>query len=281
MGRVRRINQDNFYVQGRYLAEPQKKRTAFSLECDGGLFAVADGMGGETDGEKASFIAVSELSALGGEKYPSPKDIDLAAARANEKVCEMVRKTGSSSGTTLAAAVIKGSRLSVCNIGDSKCLLYRRGRLTRLTKDHTVTAQMIEAGLMTEEEAARDRRSHQLFQHIGMPSDEMRISLYHRDGIVMEPDDILVICSDGMTDGLSPKEAVSVIGSVEDRTALAAALADAAIENGSSDNVTVITVSRQPQKRSALKAFLIVLACLGIAAAGTVGALFAAGILKL
>ena len=97
----------------------------------------------------------------------------------------------------------------------------------------------------------------------------------------MEPDDVVIICSDGMTDGLSDSQIIALIASCGDKTALAAALADAAIMNGSSDNVTVITAARPRKKGSALKAFLVVLACLGIAAAGTVGALFAAGVLKL
>ena len=281
MGQARKSNQDNYFVNGAFLTEPEKKRTELCFESDGGLFAVADGMGGEANGDKASLTAVQELAGEYSKGHPRGDDICRAVLSANERVCEMVRSTGSRSGTTLAAALINGNKLSIYNIGDSKCLLYRNGTLTQLSRDHTVTAQLIEAGLMTKQEAARDRRSHQLFQHIGIESGEMQLSVFRNEGISMQPDDVLIICSDGLTDGLSAEDMISLISSSPDRNTLAGVLVDAAISKGSMDNVTALTVSKGHKTGSALKALLVLLGCLGAAAVGTLAYLFASGIIRL
>ncbi len=279
-GNTRKINQDNFYSDGKYNTEPSRKSLSLSAESDGGLFAVADGMGGEANGEKASLFAVEALNEIKA-KFPSADDINSAVSRANERVCEMITATGSRSGTTIAAAVIKGKQLNVYNIGDSKCLLYHDGKLDQLSKDHTVTAQMIEAGLITKEEAAADRRRHQLFQHIGISPEEMKISVSQSEGNKLNDGDIVILCSDGMTDGLDDNDIVSIIKSNSDKTVLAQELVSAALTNGSKDNTTALTVFNHKKKHSGLKLFLLSLLTVGAAAFCTLGAMIIAGIIKL
>ncbi len=240
-GTVRTINQDNFYLNGTFLKNPHEVQYTASAECQEGLFAVTDGMGGEKEGEFASLTAAEALS--GCQNYKAPyEEMCACVERANAVICERREKTGSRIGTTIVSAVVKGRRLYVYNIGDSRAFLYRDGTLTQLSKDHTVTASLVEAGILTEEEAITDRRSHQLSQHIGIPPEEMCLTLYQSEEQELRFGDILLLCSDGLTDGLDREQIIQLMEKNTDRRGLAEELAAAAMKGGSKDNVTALTV---------------------------------------
>lgn len=246
-GNTRKINQDNFYINGKLLDDPQQKEYFFTEECSGGVFAVADGMGGEEEGEFASLTAVSSLAEI-NKKAPSYSGLCSCMEHANGIICERSERISARIGSTMVIAVINDSELSAYNIGDSKCLLYSGGKLTQLSKDHTVTAQMVEAGIMTPEQAMRDSRRHSLFQHLGMPEDEMSISLYRSENITLRDGDMIILCSDGLTDGLSSDDIAGAIRSGRTDPQLPKELSGLAMKNGSTDNITVLTISVSVRK---------------------------------
>ncbi len=246
-GSARSINQDNYFINGRTLDDRTDRDDSFSLTCNEGLFAVADGMGGEHDGEFASFAAVKALADM---KLLTPDCEQLCKAinDANDTICARSESMSACVGSTIAAAVICGDKLSICNVGDSKCLMYSGGNITQLSKDHTVTAQMVEAGIMTPAQAAKDKRRHQLFQHLGIQKEEMLLSVYRRENVTIHNGDIILLCSDGLTDGLDIEKIKAAISANKDRKALSGELAALAMENGSSDNITVLTISVAERK---------------------------------
>ncbi len=268
------MNQDNYYVNGRYSEDPNQKEMMFSEDYNNGIFAVADGMGGESDGEFASLTTVQSLKELSAEQLPETESVSSCIDKANNKICEKVKETGKRSGTTIAMAAVNDIGADIYNIGDSKVFLYSKGSLTQLSKDHTVTAQMVEAGLITKEQAKKDRRSHQLFQHIGIAPEEMKISLYEQKGISLEPDDIIIICSDGMTDGLENEDIIDIIENNAEYDILARELAERAIENGSKDNVTVLTVMKNKNESSTKDTLLNIIICICVAILGTAAGYF-------
>lgn len=246
-GGKRKINQDNYYINGRILDSRSDRDDFYSLTCRDGIFAVADGMGGERDGEFASLAAVRALVDM-KQRVPSFEQICRCINSANDTICNRSKSIGARTGSTIVTAVIKGDTLTVCNVGDSKCLLYSGGRITQLSKDHTVTAQLVEAGIMTPEQAAKDIRRHQLFQHLGIPQDEMKLSVFRHEDVVLHEGNIIILCSDGLTDGLSFDDIVSAINVNKDKKKLSKELALLAIENGSTDNITVISIAVTDKK---------------------------------
>lgn len=262
------MNQDNFYINGEVLRDPYRRQVSAKGNFSDGIFAIADGMGGESDGEFASLRAVEALDMLRNNKKPTYEDICFCIDTANKEICDKITETGKKSGTTIVLAVADGKNLSVYNIGDSKCLLYSKGTLTQLSRDHTVTAQMVEAGLMTKEQARKDRRSHQLFQHLGIFPEDMTLSLYQRENIDFQKDDILILCSDGMTDGLEDADIIRYIETVSSFEELSKELVHAAMEKGSKDNVSVLAIKKAGSGGSKLGSALYIGTCIGAAVLG-------------
>ena len=194
------INQDNFFLNGKMLRSVNDKDCDYKVFCEDGVFAVCDGMGGESDGEIASRIAVEEIGNMyENVRYPEKQHIFSVIDEANRKMCDIMHTKGEKMGSTMALATINKRQLSVYNVGDSKCYLINKNGIQKLTKDHTLIAQMIESGMMTEEQAKTDRRRHQLVQHLGIFPDEMTLSP-HCTTATIEPDDVILLCSDGISD---------------------------------------------------------------------------------
>ena len=118
------------------------------------LFAVADGMGGHAAGEVASEIAVRVLSELAPE-HPDVEALGRAIEEANRAVIQAARegRGRQGMGTTMTAAMLEGERLVIAQVGDSRAYLLHQGKLQQLTRDHSLMADMIEAGQLTPEEA--------------------------------------------------------------------------------------------------------------------------------
>ena len=247
-GRIRSINQDNYFINGKTLANSADENDSFRLTCKEGLFAVADGMGGEHDGEFASLAVVRALADM-KQRTPTYEQLCKCIENANNLICARSESISARIGSTIVAAVISGERLAVCNVGDSKCLMYKDGKITQLSKDHTVTAQLVEAGIITPEQALKDNRRHRLFQHLGIPQEEMTLSVYSNEEVVIQDGDIIILCSDGLTDGLSFDDISSAIKENNDIDNLSQKLAALAMEKGSTDNITVMTIAVTEKKR--------------------------------
>ena len=129
-GTVRKNNQDNFYINGKFIENYTQKHITAEGSFDEGVFAVADGMGGESFGDVASDYAVRTLCDFKTEDGGiNDENIYDYVDKANNLICDEMRKRGQSIGTTIAIADIKDDTASFYNAGDSKCFLFRSGKV--------------------------------------------------------------------------------------------------------------------------------------------------------
>jgi serine/threonine protein phosphatase PrpC len=202
-----------------------------------GLIAVADGMGGHQAGEVASSTALEALrfAVTGGEALRE------AIVFANDAVWE---KSGADEGlrgmgTTLTAGTMAaGGTLLIGHVGDSRAYLLREGGLEQVTSDHSVVAELIEAGELTEEQAELDPRRSMITRALGVEPgvDVDVIPLKLRAG------DRVLLCSDGLTTMVREDEILTILRREVDPTRAAGALVDAANAHGGADNITTVVV---------------------------------------
>jgi serine/threonine protein phosphatase PrpC len=216
VGRVRSSNQDSLYADERILV-------------------VADGMGGHAGGEVASRVAVREIVAALRRGQP-PGD---AIRDANSSILhEALSDAGlEGMGTTLTLAVIdlEQRRAEVFNVGDSRAYLFREGVLTQITSDHTFVQELVDAGSITEEQAATHRARHVLTRALGVALDVEP----DRFVVPLAAEDQLLLCSDGLINEVDGCEIAAVLDACEPDEAVER-LIQLANEHGGNDNVTVI-----------------------------------------
>ena len=260
-GTVRSRNEDNFYLGGYCLDQNAALRRARVEQPLGECAAVAvfDGMGGERRGDEASRLAADCLADW-AEHLAAGGDPGEYVEAANADICAAARRAGGTMGSTLVLAVLGQTGCTVYNVGDSRAFLWREGTLRQLSRDHTVVAQLLSMGLITPEQARTDRRRHQLSQHLGIPPEEMRIQA-SAQSFALEPEDTLLLCSDGVTDGVEPEHLARLLASPLPPGELAEAIVDAALEGGSRDNITAMVVRRERPGRTWERFWLPAVAC--------------------
>lgn len=239
VGKVRKNNEDNFFLNGHYKMSLNEMRYEKSdMIYNGGVFAVCDGMGGEEYGERASLIAVETLKSY---KNMDLKDnISQYISDANRKICDLIdENNGTRSGTTLALIYINNGYAYTYNVGDSRIYLYRKGKLKQISKDHTRTEQMIEMGLLTREQALTHKDMHVLTQHLGIFPEELIVEPYADKPLEIRNNDILLMCSDGLTDMMSDDEIHGVIKRELTSKKIVDTLISLSLEKGGKDNITV------------------------------------------
>lgn len=241
------------------------------------LFAVADGMGGHAAGEVASEIAITVL----GEKAPHTPDA-AALGRAVEDANRAVilaaneKRGRAGMGTTITAAVLQKDRLVIAQVGDSRAYLLHQGRLQQLTRDHSLMADMIEAGRLTPEEARTHPNRSVITRALG--SDPRMVpDLYE---ITVETGDRLLLCSDGLSSMVEDSAIESTLARTRDPQRCASMLVNEAIAAGGYDNVTVVVVdvagqidkvTRRYKRRSRLFMSFVILLLLAILGAAGFG----------
>jgi len=222
--------------QGPVRAENQDAVALLDLEAASGCaLLVADGMGGHPDGRLAALVATSASSdRLRHAEEPAAALADAVAA-ANQGIQARARpdEMGRTLGTTLVAAVIRGGRATVANVGDSRAYLVRGGQATQVSVDHSWVAEQVRAGLLSAEEAQHHpRRSRITRALLGEPVEP---DLFE---VNLRPGDLLLLCSDGLWEAVTPETIATHLGgegALEDRVA---ELVDEALRAGSTDNVS-------------------------------------------
>lgn len=201
------------------------------------LFAVADGMGGHAAGEVASEIAVRVLSELAPE-HPDGEALGRAIEEANRAVIQAARegRGRQGMGTTMTAAMLEGERLVIAQVGDSRAYLLHQGKLQQLTRDHSLMADMIEAGQLTPEEACTHPQRSVITRALGSDA-HLHPDIYE---INVETGDRLLICSDGLSGMIFDDQIENTLRRVQDPQRCASQLVNEAIAAGGHDNVTVI-----------------------------------------
>ena len=215
-----------------------RERNEDSLVVSPPLFAVADGMGGHAAGDVASETAVETLQKF-APTSANVEDLGQAVINANMAVIEESRKAGlEGMGTTMTAAVIEKSRIAIAHVGDSRAYLLHHGRLQQITRDHSLMADMIEAGRITPEEARHHPNRSIITRALGSDP-AMQPDLYD---LTASPGDRLLLCSDGLYSMVEDEQIQSILARTRDPQRCASALVNAAIAAGGLDNTTVIVV---------------------------------------
>lgn len=216
----------------------------------GHLLAVADGMGGYQRGEVAAKMAIDTLREMFAEDPGADPALLLKQAfrRANEKIYENGLGTGQDAmmGTTLVAVVTHGKYATIASIGDSRAYLARANRLTQITKDHTIVAEQVARGSMTEQEARESPHRNVLTHALGhRPKVESKLPDIFE--ITLLPEDRLLLCSDGLYDVVPDDEMLRALteGAPEDA---AQRLVDLAVSRNASDNVSAIVLAALPTR---------------------------------
>ncbi|MFC1805375.1 PP2C family protein-serine/threonine phosphatase [Planctomycetota bacterium] len=218
---------------------------------------VCDGVGGHSYGEVASSTSVvtiaSSLIASLGRARISPSDavppddtvrdcLRRALQEANRAIVDAANERQDIRGmsTTVVCAVAVDSKLYAAWAGDSRCYLWREGTLERITRDHSRVQALIDAGFLDDEEAKFHPLSHSITRYLGQ-AEGFQADVEVRD---LQHGDVILLCTDGLTDVLSDKELGDAIAPVVDETEafdeLPQRLVRQALEAGTTDNVTVI-----------------------------------------
>jgi protein phosphatase len=231
----------------------------FCADPDLGLYVVCDGMGGRNAGEVASRLAVetiqkhfreardnADLPMIGDyDRQFSAKTNRLASAirLANQVVCEGAKAHPGQEGmgTTVVSAALNGPVLSVAHVGDSRMYLVRGETIKPLTADHSLVAEQVRRGMMTEDEAERSPQKNIITRALGI-EDTVEVEL---DEIPLMQGDGVLLCSDGLTRGVKPAEILDVIRREKEPQAASERLVELANAAGGLDNTTVILVVLQ------------------------------------
>ena len=272
VGKSRKNNEDNFFCNGRYKENTDTPHYEYGEKklSDRNLYAVCDGMGGQEKGEAASLIAVKALSRY--QLRSLSDNVKDYIDEVNNEICELIlNNNGESSGSTAAILDIVGNTAKAYNIGDSRIYIFRNRKLKQLSLDHTQAQQMVKMGIITPEAAKTHKDRHILTQHLGIFTDEMLISPYSTDEILINDGDRFLLCSDGLTDMLDDSEIGQILNQDMPSEKTAKALVRTALENGGRDNVTVQVVTCQKsEKKTILSKLILGIAILSIIAAGVI-----------
>jgi PPM family protein phosphatase len=260
IGRVRKGNEDNYLVlrvTGADRVTGSQEDDDFSIksreyEVDGNgiVCAVSDGMGGALAGEVASTMAVETV----GEHMLDEDTLDDATAVREEhrliaKLYDatvnanyLIHNQGrtdpqfSGMGATFTGTVITRDAADIVQVGDSRAYLIRGGKIKQITKDQSLVQQLIDAEQISEAEAETHNLKNVILQALGAQMEIYPVSIR----VTPCRDDILILCSDGLSNKLSAGTMLEIVTGDSDLGAACGKLVDAANEAGGEDNITVI-----------------------------------------
>jgi protein phosphatase len=241
-GQVRDHNEDQFVIAEirrvmriRQSSLPQPE--ALMGERLGHLLVVADGMGGHQAGEYASALAVASVENIVlntiGWLFSLQGEGVLAEFQDAQRQPEL-----RGMGTTLTVGYVSDNVLYLAHVGDSRCYLYRGGRLERLTRDHTIVATMVSQGILAPEEAAGHSMRNIITNAVGGDKRGVTPEVHKH---LIAPGDLVLLCSDGLTEMLPDEVIAAELRKHEESPAtICRALVDQANAAGGTDNITVL-----------------------------------------
>ena len=249
LGKTRDHNEDCFLVADltREEASLQPSVRDHVVGPHGTIFVVADGMGGAAAGELASEMATETIysqlvRAWGGEREVTPQRFAYRLKEAMEVANSRIHAHAKAHpevrgmGTTTTAVGVLGDHVYLAQVGDSRAYLIRGGRAYQLTKDQSLMQRLVEAGELTEEEAAQSERRNIILQALG-PDAKVKVDLTHQE---IRRGDALVLCSDGLSGQVKKEEIAEIVGAERDLQAVCDKLIALANQRGGPDNITVI-----------------------------------------
>ena len=225
IGLVRQLNEDS------YIFVPPN------------LFAVADGMGGHAAGEIASNLATKVVKEYVSQHVGSADTVQVleqAISMANKVVYQTAKNISECAGmgTTVTVVYIDGNMAYWGHVGDSRLYLLRDASIIQLTNDHSLVWELMQSGTITREEAASHPQRNILTRAVGS-SEQVKIET---GSIQTLPGDILLLCTDGLTNMVSEDEICNVIYSMPDIGEAVDKLISLANEAGGYDNITAVII---------------------------------------
>jgi PPM family protein phosphatase len=242
-------NEDRFAVS-RYRLEGERSLPA--------VFAVvSDGVGGHRAGEVAAEIVVEKIQqAIAiSDGFQPLQALREAIQLANQAVYLQAQADDDQRGmaATCACALVIDNRLYTASVGDSRIYLISGDKIQQLTTDHTWIQEALEAGLLTPEEAQNHPNTHVIRRYLGSPqpvevdlrlrlsADETDEQTLSNQGVVLQPGDHVILCSDGLSDLVTAQEILSIFKDQEQEYALHT-LTSLANQRGGHDNITIIAL---------------------------------------
>ena len=223
----------------------------------GYVFLIADGVGGSQAGEIASGLSVTTIEDFllntlkrfsnlqAGEEQGALCALEDALCQADSRIFEETVKhpEWEGMGTTLTMAFAVNWRLFVAHAGDSRCYMYSAGKLRQLTQDHTVIAEMARNGMLSAEKAVGHPWRHFVTNIVGGRKRGVQVELHSLD---LHSDDVLLLCSDGLTEMVPEGQIAAVLQQEFDPQRACERLITEANRLGGNDNITVIVARISP-----------------------------------
>lgn len=237
VGKVRDINEDNYCVINNVFT----------------LLVVADGMGGHNAGEIASAISIDKIKrhimkyiTLDMEDESIKGIIFEAFNRANKEIFERANANMSCDGmgTTTTLALYINSQLFVGHIGDSRAYIIRNGTIEQITEDHSLVAELVRNGSITETEAMRHPQKNVITKALGT-NKNIKADVFKMN---TEPKDILVLCTDGLSNFIQSVEIEKVVSESNSIEEACERLVLMANKRGGYDNITVLIAKNDEVK---------------------------------
>ena len=248
-GRTRDHNEDTFLVADLGASTPVRDSHAENLVVGerGALYLVADGMGGAAAGEVASEMAATSIYRYLIDTWQSDPHVNEntfatrlreAVELANLHIHNYAREHPEvrGMGTTVTVAGIWHDRLFLAQIGDSRGYLVRNGETRQLTRDQSLTQRLVDVGELTEEEAEASERRNIILQALG-PDPIVKVDVSWQ---TLQQGDVLVICSDGLSNLVRRDDIAKAIVEDPDVATICHHLVGLANERGGPDNITVV-----------------------------------------
>ncbi|MEO7042448.1 MAG: Stp1/IreP family PP2C-type Ser/Thr phosphatase [Gemmatimonadaceae bacterium] len=255
IGRVRTLNEDSYLVAalGRDAVVMKGTTTTITIPHTPALLVVADGVGGAASGEIASLMATDtmfiELRRRYETDWPHSQSGVDAALKAAIVAANHVIFTYSSGNpqhrgmaTTATLALVHNSTISIAQVGDSRAYIVRAGVARQVTKDQSLIQRLIDAGEMTESEAAHSDRRNIILQALGSEP-TVAPDVYREEA---EVGDVLLLCSDGLSNMVNPIEMARIALADDNMETVCERLVAAANARGGNDNITVVAARFEP-----------------------------------
>jgi protein phosphatase len=245
VGMVRELNEDS-------LLTLDFKLDMKGRPVNGGIYVVADGMGGHEGGEVASSLAVQSMANVvtagmlelmvdsdGGLNEAQLNSMALAAAeRANMAVYEEAKRRNNDMGTTLTFALVVGDRCLIGNVGDSRTYLMRDGQLQRISKDHSLVQRLVDVGQIQPDDIYTHPHRNAILRSLG-EKPQVEVDLFP---VRLEPGDIVFCCSDGQWEMVRDPRLREIIAGAPDLQAAVTELVAEGNKNGGEDNISAVLV---------------------------------------
>jgi serine/threonine protein phosphatase PrpC len=256
-----RQNEDRFAVSAYQVSDTDPTPSIFAI--------VSDGIGGHRSGEVAAEMAVETISHMVAQsdiRHPLAI-LDHAIQVTSDAIASRGRDNTQrlGMGTTCACAWVIGRQLYIASVGDSRVYLLRDGSLTQLSVDHTWVQEAMEKGILAPEDVRHHPNAHVIRRYLGssttprvdtrlrLAKDETDTQARSHQGLHLLPGDLLLLCTDGLTDMVGDEDIVSTLNLLDLKVA-AQDLVDLACSHQGGDNITVVLIrlpwEDAPEKKS-------------------------------